>query len=327
MMRTFSVAMLALSLSGTSVRAQCSFIGFASTPEGDYLRGVGIAADGLGAYNEQTAVAGRINAQTFMMLNDYMLNLARNESLENAARRSAQRAKNAENYWKIQDRIHNNPEAIDVLNGSALNAKLWELLDPKVSASASRFNKVPLDPDIVRQIPFKLAEKGETFSMNRLLLKGRNWAVAFRDPSFAALRHAYESAVDNALEIALDGKWKDSAIVEIENVVEELEVKVRSSPHLLAPEHQREASEAREQLGHLRKTARLFQTVKIQQVLEEIDSYHGTTVDDFRLFMQRHNLTFARAESPNERSLYPMLYTSLLEHRNKVIVEVKDPGK
>ncbi len=327
MMRTFSVAMLALVFSAATTRAQYPFIGAASTPEGDYLRGVGVAAAGLGLYNERTAVADQINTQTFMMLNDYMLNLAKNESLEYAAQRSAERAKNAENYRKIEDRIHNNPEAIDVLNASALNAKLWELLDPKVSDSASRFANVPLDPDIIRCIPFRLPKKGDTFSMNRLLLKGDNWVVAFRVPSFAALRRAYEHAVDNALELALDGKWKDSAIVDIENAVKDLEDKVRSSPHLSAPEHLREANEAREQLKHLGRTARLFQTVEIQRVLAEIDSYNGTTVDDFRRFMLRHNLTFASADSPDERTIYPKLYTALLEHRNKLIVEVKDPGK
>jgi hypothetical protein len=327
MMRTFSVAMLALVFSPATVRAQYTFIGAGSTPQGDYLRGVGIAGYGLGAYNEQTAIAGQINTQTFMMLNDYMLNLARNESLEYAARRSAQRAKNTENYRKIHDRIYNNPEAIDVLNGSALNAKLWELLDPKVSDSASRLANVPLAPDLVRCIPFKLAEKGETFSMNRLLLKGKNWAVPFQDPSFAALRREYEHAVDNALELAIDGTMKDSAIDDVEKAVEELDRKLRSSPHLLEPEHQREANEGREQLDRLRKTARLFMTFKVQKVLQEIDSYQGTTVDDFRLFMQRHKLTFARTDSPDERSLYPKLYTALLEHRDKVVVEVKDPGK
>ena len=41
-----------------------SSIGAGSTPQGDYLRGVGIAAMGMGIYNEKTAIAKSINLDT-----------------------------------------------------------------------------------------------------------------------------------------------------------------------------------------------------------------------------------------------------------------------
>ena len=311
--------------------AQYTWIGPGSTPQGDYLKGVGIAAYGLGVYNERTAVANQINANTFIMLNEYLWNAAKNENLENAAHRAAVRARSAEDYKRIQDRIHNNPEALDVRNGDALNAKLWELLDPNVSESASHYANVPLDADIIRRIPFKLAEKGHTFSMKRLSLKKttkqNKWAVAFQDPGFASLCRAYERAVDNALERAIGGKMEDSLIAEVEQAVGDLEEKLRATPLLLGPGRQSEASEARAQLDRLRKTAKLFMSLPIQHVLEEIDSYAGTTVDDFRLFMRRHKLTFAAAETSDEITLYPRLYTALLEQRNKVIVIEKAPEK
>ena len=114
---------------------------------------------------------------------------------------------------------------------------------------------MPLDPDIIRRIPFKLAEKGETFSMSRLSLKGKKkWAVAFQDPRFAGACRAYQRAVDNALELAIDGKMKDGAIVAVENAVADLEAVLQATPHLLDPEHQAEAAEARKQLDNLQKT-------------------------------------------------------------------------
>ncbi len=328
MVRAFLPAALVISVLATGARAQYTWIGPGSTPQGDYLRGVGIAAYGLGVYNERTAVADQINANTLIMLNEYMWNVAKNENLENAAHRAAVRAKHAEDYKKIQDRIQNDPESIDVLDGSALNTKLWELLDPKVSESTSRHANVPLDADIIRRVPFKLAEKGETFSMRRLSLKGKKkWAVAFQDPGFASLCRAYELAVDNALELAIEGKMKESAIADVEKAVENLEDKLRATPQLFELRRQSEASEARAQLDRLRKTARLFMSLPIQRVFGEVDSYHGTTVDDFRLFMRRHNLTFARADSPDERILYFQLYTALLEQRNKVTGSEKAPMK
>jgi hypothetical protein len=289
-----------------------------STPQGDYLRGVGIAAIGRGIYNERTAVANAINANTFITLNEYMWNVAKNENREAAAHRAAVLAKNAESYKKLRERIHDHPESLDLENGDALNAKLQELLAPTVSDSASRSAKVPLDADVIRRIPFKLAEKGDTFSMSRLLLKGKNkWVVAFKDPRFDSLRRAYERAVDDAMELAIDGKMTDEAIAAVQKAVRDLEDKLRATPHLLEPSNQREFSEAKRQLDRLRNTPRLFMTLDILRVVSEIDSYHGTTVDEFRLFMRRHKLTFAPAETPDERTLYPQLYTALIEQRRK----------
>lgn len=326
MVRACFISMLALGLSGANVRAQQIYIGPGSTPEGDYLRAMGIAASGLGAYNQQTAIADQINANTMIMLNEYMWSAAKNENLENAARRNAARARNAENYKKRQDRIRDNPDAIDVQNGNALNAKLWELLDPKISDSESRYAKVPLDPQIVRRIPFQIAEKGQTFSMRRLLLKGK-WPVAFQDPKCANLRRAYERAVDKALELAFDGKMKDSAIHEIDKSIDEIESYLTSSPHLADKQHQMETSEARQHVTRLRRIVKAFQIETIQTVLKEIDSYDGTTVEDFRLFVRKYKLTFAPAESPEEKAIYPQLYTALLEHRNKLIGDEKTSEK
>ena len=53
--RTFLVSLVVLAALETSASAQ--FIGAGSTPQGDYLRGVGIAAMGMGIYNEKTAIA------------------------------------------------------------------------------------------------------------------------------------------------------------------------------------------------------------------------------------------------------------------------------
>ena len=70
MTRRIVGSLLILLLAGASAEAQLITAG--STPQGDYLRGVGIAAYGMGLYNLNTAQANQINAQTFMMLNEYI---------------------------------------------------------------------------------------------------------------------------------------------------------------------------------------------------------------------------------------------------------------
>lgn len=306
----------ALLLAGAFAEAQFIFPG--STPVGDYLRGVGIAAYGMGIYNERTAVANRINAETFIMLNEYMWNVVKNEMRENAEHRRRILAKKAVAYRKIQERIHDHPEPLDVMNGAALNSMLRELLSPTVVFMAPRDVKIPLDADVIRRIPFQLGEKGERFSMARLSPKGKKpkWVVAFQDDRFATYCRGYERAVDNALGLATDGKMEPGAIEDLQKAVEHLQFKLDHTPEFLEPRNQRRYHEAKEQLDRLRLSARLFQTFKMQSIFAEIDTYAGRTVNELTRFMSRHGLTFAEAETPEERTLYRQLYTALVEQRN-----------
>jgi hypothetical protein len=326
MPRSILVSLLVLVLAGASAEAQ--FIGYGSTPVGDYLRGVGVAGWGMGLYNLNTAQANQINAQTFIMLNDYIWASYEREMQKNAEHRRAILDLKAKAYKAIQERIHNNPQSLDVMNGAALNAKLQELTDPRVSDSTSRYAKVklddgiPLDAGVIKRIHFQLGEKGDKFSMSRLQLKGeKKWSVAFQDPEFRVYCRAYERAVDDALVLANDGKMTPEAIQAIQKAVDDLEFKVAHTPELLDPQNQRLYSEAREQLDRMQKSVRLFKTLKMQQIFAEIDSYPGTTVDELRLFMRKYGLTFAPAELPDERVLYPQLYTALGEQRKKTVAD------
>src|SRR5437763_14620242 len=159
-------------LAGTCAHAQVIFPG--ATPEGDYLRGVGIAAQGMGSYNLQTAQANQINTETFIRWNEYVDAVIRTQVRELAARRAARRAE----YDELHARRRENPNDLDVLKGDALNDVLKQLLDPKISESAIRYAEVPLPGDVIRQIPFMLAEDKAKFSMNRLTLRGKaKWPV------------------------------------------------------------------------------------------------------------------------------------------------------
>ena len=98
-----------------------------------------------------------------------------------------------------------------------MNRILEELQNANLGESVFRSERmqVPLPVDIVRHIPFKLGEKGEQFSMDRLSLKGKGkWTVAFQDKQFDYVKKAYALALDKALEQAIDGKMQIAAIDE-----------------------------------------------------------------------------------------------------------------
>ena len=198
-----------------------------STPAGDYLRGVGIAAAGMGLYNERTAIANSINLDTMIRWNEYMAAVANEQRREYVERRMYLSERNKEMNDKIEDRIKNHPEARDVLSGDALTAAMNELMDPKISESSFRYAEVPLSVDMVRRIPFRLGERGENFSMHRLTVKGKGkWPVAFQDKRFTKELKEFETAVDEALEEAIEGKAQMRKIARIQRAVEELAQKL-----------------------------------------------------------------------------------------------------
>jgi len=59
MSRTSLAAFLILIWAASPAQAQFAFVGPGSTVQGDYLRGVGVAAFGMGIYNHETAIASR----------------------------------------------------------------------------------------------------------------------------------------------------------------------------------------------------------------------------------------------------------------------------
>ncbi len=307
MPRRILTSLAILSLACAPARAQRYYP--VSTPEGDFLRSLGFAE-----YSH--AVANRINAETSIMVNEYMWNVVKNENRENAERRKEQRAAEAKAFKDRRDRIDNHPNARDVNDGSALNSVLHDLLDKSVSESAARYAKIPLDADVIRRIPFQRADKGETFSMGRLSLKGKGKrAVAFEDGRFARAIARYQRAVDDALELAMEEKMTESAIKDIEKAFDDLEDLFKRTPHVLDPRHQKLYVEGKEQLDKMRRSPGLFMRRDLQSVFREIDSYSGTTVDELVRFMQRHKLSFAPAETSVERELYPRLYRALVVHR------------
>jgi hypothetical protein len=283
------------------------------TFHGDYFRGLGHAAWGIGVGEYYEAMANSINADTAMRVNDYIMTALTMEAKDNAEHRAAILAGRLENYKKIRERILNAPEQGDVLDGAALNAMLDKLQAPDISDSTFHLYEVPIDAEFVQRIPFKLARKGEIISLKRLLLKAKGkWAVEFQDQRYDRVREAYLSAVDNALELAKEGNMQDSALVELKKALDNLKSRVRSDldPMLYV--------DVKEQLDTLGSAIALFETHDVQAVLADIDNEPVMSVFQLKSFMQKHNITFAPTKTTDERKLYPQLYTALSEQRSKI---------
>jgi hypothetical protein len=318
-----TMALLALFENST----QAQFITAGSTPEGDYLRGVGIADWGMGLYNLNTAQANSINTDTEMRWYEYLAAVAKEQTREYVARKVAEATKLKEFYKQHRDQVLNSPEARDVLTGEALNRILEELQNANLGESTFRSErmKVSIPVDVVRHIPFKLAEKGEQFSMDRLSLKGKGaWTVALQDRSFDSVKNAYARALDKALEQAIDGKMQNAAIDELDAKADDLFQRLNE---VGPPRTDIRFIEAQQRLTELKDTVRHLKITKIERAIGEIDKYSGTTINDLKNFMMSHNLRFAAAKTPEEKLGYPELYVLLREQLDKVKVPDQTPIK
>lgn len=306
-----------------AARAQFNFVGAGSTAPGDYLRGVGVAAFGVGLYNLNTAQANAINVDTTIRWNEYVTLYFARENEAKARYRHAVWDRSEEKRKAIVERIRNAPQERDLQNGDALNALLEGLNDPRIHESSFRSSKVPLGADAVRFIPFRIDAEGAEFSMVRMIPRGTGkWPVALQDDRFARARRAYERAVDAALEQQSSGKMSLEVIRGVRQAIEglsrALDVEVLPDKELYL--------RSRTRIRELQTMSKLLDSDKVQRVVGEIDGYAGTTVNDLRIFMQQHKLRFGAAASLEERRLYPVLYEAL-KTQKQMMDEGIDPNK
>jgi hypothetical protein len=331
MTRASSAAIGVLTLllvSNSQARAQFNgggvFIGAGSTPIGDAERGAGIMAAGIGIGNYYDATANSINTDTWMRLNEYLFQSVRQASMREQKRLAERIAKNKENYNESIARVLNDPEFKDIRRGSALNAVYNELTKPQISDSSFRLSPVHLSSEQIRNIPFFYAKEDLAFSLRRLTAKG-SWPVGLRDERLVGERKAYELAVDNALELQLQGKLTPEAVHKVEEAVNDLSIRL---DQVIAPSRDKVYLEARNFVKRLETSKELFKRREIEQILGEIDKYYGTTVYELVVFMKRNNLRFGVPdEIGDEQSLYTQLYALLRQQLDLVQIPDDKPKK
>ncbi len=302
---------------GDAARAQYGGRGYGSvggTPQGDILRGMGMAAMGMGQYNLTTAMASSINTDTAIRWNQYVYLSIQEDLHQKFLHRQAHFQRNDANYHKNLNRIRSAPDQADLRSGDALNSVLVQLLDPRISPSNYRRAVVPLSGDTIKKIPFQYAQRAATFSIERLTGK-QEWPLRLRDPAFASFRRDYERAIDHAIERDIEGKLSSADVRAVMKSVEDFEIKVEQT---INQSETKDYVDAKNFLKRLADYPRMLQERAIERVIAEIDTYPGTSVGDLILFMQRHNLRFGVADSPMENQLYASLFDNLVQQREQV---------
>ena len=306
-----------LAVALTTPAAAQIFVGGGTTPQGDYLRGLGVAGAGMGLYNLRTAQAESIQADTAIKVDTYMSMVFR-QARDNWVKLDKQREDKAKaNYKAIADRVQQNPNSLDIFTGNAINKAMDDLNNPNIQESAFRLAPVPISREMLRRIPFKMDEKGLIFSIQRLTARGKGkWPVAFQQDTFEKERKAYDNAIDRALGEMIDGKVYEETINQYDDAVKALTTKLEARFGLKT--NDRLYTDANLRLQEIKKASNLIKTVKMQPVMADLDRYTGKTVNDLRLFMLAHNLRFAVADGDDERKLYIELYSAVHTVRRMV---------
>ena len=306
---------VALFVSGTRADAQFMNFGPGSTIQGDYLRGAGAAAFGQGYYVEASARAFAINTQTVASWNDYVERVTEYQTQKWFRHMRAVYAKRQDLWKGIQEKLRTNPDEFAVLNGDALNNLMEQMRAPNVSQSSFRYAPITLDIDMVRSIPFKLAEANANFSFQGLSIKGKKtWEIALRGDEFALERAAYDNALKAAKAEQLETKLSVASIRALDKAVADLQRKLDEVVGAGNPEYLK----AKNQLAVLQRGVNNLYNTKIERVFAELYTYAGTTVEELKEFMRKHNLRFAAADTPEERELYPKLYEIFKDQKDKV---------
>ena len=130
-MRRIAIGLLLIpSVLATTALAQRGFgIGAGSTAQGDYLRGIGIEAWGMGLYNLNTAQATSILVDADIRLESYLGAVFAQEREQYKRLLNERIAKEKRNYESIKERIRDHPERYDVFMGNAMNAAFEQLND------------------------------------------------------------------------------------------------------------------------------------------------------------------------------------------------------
>ena len=311
----WKMLVVAFFVSGTTADAQFMNFGPGSTIQGDFLRGAGVAAFGEGYYNEATARAFAINTQTVANWNDYVERVTEYQTAKWFRHMRAVYAKRQDLWRGIQERLRNNPDEFSVLNGDALNNEMERMRAPNIAQSSFRYAPIALDIDMVRSIPFKLAEANANFSAQGLSIKGKKtWETALRGEEFAPERAAYDKALKAARDEQLEMRLSVPRIRALEKALADLQRKLDEVVGQGSPEY----LDAKKQLNALQKGVSNLYNTKIERVFAELHTYSGSTVEDLMVFMRKFNLRFAAADSPEERDLYPKLYEIFRDQRQKV---------
>jgi hypothetical protein len=273
---------------------------------------------GAGIFNERTAIADSINADTLMRWNDYMFQANNEAARRYVSRRRENSANNRAQNEKIVSRIRDNPTTRDIEMGDALNAAITQMTDPRISSTALRLATAPIEASIIREIVFRNAAAGVTIVLSQIKSVTK-WPSALEGEQFAAEKRTFESIVDKAVKEDEDGEVSSDTLKAAHDLANGLRAKLMAQPL--------EGNKAREDATRFVKTfagvIRLLERADTTEAFNQLRAIKTTTLSNLIAFMEIYNLRFGAATTPRQRAIYRDLFVSIDALRNQAVRGIK----
>jgi hypothetical protein len=319
--------MVVLALATGEAQAQYGLYGWGgwggggSTVQGDVARGLGFYNMGAGIYNEDTAVANSINADTIMRWNEYMFLSQQEANRREYLRRARIMKRDGQSGDAIYKRVLENPGERDIHDGDALNAILDQVTNPKIHSTALRLIRDPISSKAIREIPFQNASEAVTLSLDQLSGEGA-WPIALQGPTFAEERKAYQDAIDKAVKEDEEGTLTPQTLQEVNATTSRLRAKLEANKPA-------DKAEYREAINHIKALvgmSRMLDKPQVDKILAELDSVKDTTLGSLLGFMHTYNLRFGPATNIAQRSVYENLYPIMAAARDRILKDAEAGG-
>ena len=277
---------------------------------------------GAGMYNLNTAQANNIDAQTAMKWNDYVAQITHESARIHAMRVNSAFRRNQALYDARQRQLRESPGRVEIEDGSALNAALDDLTNPKLGSSALRAAKAPVAASLIADVPFQNAAERVTLMLDQMR-DAVKWPEVFEGERFAKDKQTFDEIVAQARKEAEDGEVSPRTLRSAQTFLDELQAKVTAQP-LADPLDQKEATKF---LATCSALLGLLERPNIQPALLELRKVQNTTIGNLLGFMNAFNLRFGRANTLKERQAYSQLFGILDPVRDQILAEAKIDDK
>jgi hypothetical protein len=288
------------------------------TPEGALGRGLGYYYTGAGIYNEKTAIADSINLDTMIRWNEYLHEATLEATRRYVTRRSGNSARNRAMRDEILKNLQENPTPRDIETGDALNVAVNQLSDPRISSSALKLAKSPVDASMIRDIPFRNASEAVTIVLSQVKA-AKKWPAALEGERFAAMRNVFEDIVDQAVKEDEEGDISADTLKKFHDLVTGLRAKLAAAPL--------EGTKANQDASRFLKTVaglvRMLERPDTSEAFNQLRTIKSTSLGNLIAFMEIYNLRFGAATTPGQRLIYRQLFSALDDVRDRIVKATK----
>lgn len=322
--RRLIVLLAVVAVEGTSAHAQFNYPGGygawgwngwgggGGTVQGDVARGLGAFAEGAGIYNQQTAVARSINADTAMRWNQYVWESQQEANRRYHERLARQRQGTNQAREEVARRLRDNPEPRDIVRGDALNVAFDEVVNPRVYFRGLKSTSVKVPGTLIRDIPFQYAAGAITVSVDQLTKGGP--PEVLKTEAFAADRENLKAlAVELRKQNEETGRFDSATLQKVQDAIRALRTKVETT----IPRGTRQRTEAERYLKALFGLIRMLETPAINVLLAGVEKRPEVTLAELLTFMTANNLRFGVASSPRQQEVNTTLFPLLAKARDE----------